>query len=191
MFAGNILPFVWVSCYIYSLSAIFFDFFVVVVAMNPCLFPSLSLVVCHHFAFFLSRSLFMFPTHTLCHLKFTQCAAIVWISFSLSLSNTDPTHTHTSFELKKYHGATNECDSIIMWRSMNKTKHSEKYKNYTHTHTQQPPSLLLLPPPPWLQSGTMWAPYALRFAIRYPFAWFTCLELNMHKNNCSLFHVFV
>lgn len=46
LFAGNILLFVWVSCHIYSLPAFLFSLFCFY-SMNPCLFPSLSLVVCH------------------------------------------------------------------------------------------------------------------------------------------------
>lgn len=158
VFAGNILLFVWmdISCHIYSLSAIFCFCFLHFFCSYDSMFVSITVarIVCHYFAFFfyLTFSLcFHFNplTCSSCHLKFTQCAAIMRISFILSLSNTDPTLTliHTcdsnvlnvsyvfvAKQWQKYHGATNECDSIIMWRSMNKTKIQ------THTLTDTHPT---------------------------------------------------
>lgn len=109
-------------------------------AMIPCLFPSLLLelyaIILHTLS--LSFSL-LSPAHTLlCHLKFTQCAAIVWISFILSLSNTNTTqnthsYTHHSNNVLNvsYVFVTKQWLEKISWRDKWMWLH-----NYVKKHEQ-------------------------------------------------------
>lgn len=153
--------------HIYSFRLDFFFCF-----MNPCLFPSPSLgcmplflhsfpVGCRSLVLSVSLLFIFFFAHTLMSLEIytmrSHCANFFQF-IPLEHGPNNSTHTHTSYEpferIKCFVCFCSETmikiswrdkwmgDSIIMWRSMNKTKHvanknkgEEEEEKSTHAHT--------------------------------------------------------
>lgn len=155
--------FEWIYRVIFTLCLQFCFCFLHFFCSYDSMFVSVTVarIECHYFAFVLYLSLSL--CHFLSCTAFIATRSHSTLHVTWNLHNAQPlceflsfypsqtrihTHAHTythysnvlnvsyvfvAKQWQKYHGATNECDSIIMWRSMNKTKQSNEN---AHTHTR-------------------------------------------------------